>query len=86
MEQDEHASPDDPSPKGSDKDLALPTEALDMIELLSGSGSKHQSGSVPLAPRPGSGEGQRIEMESNGSRSNSRLGSERHRVLPPIIG
>jgi hypothetical protein len=85
MDQNEQVSPE-ASPKGSDKDLALPSEVLDMIELLSGSGSKHHSGSVPLAPRPGSGEGMRLDDDSNGSRSNSRLGSERHRVLPPIVG
>lgn len=77
MERDEPAVPEG-SPRGSEDDFALPSEAVDMIDLLSASESKNFPGSVPLAPRPSSG------SQVEGSRSNSRLGSEKHRVLPPI--
>ena len=83
----------DGSLQGSHNNLVLPTEALDRIELLSGSASKNLSSthSVPLAPRPNSG-GQR-PMSGMGSRSGSamsqmsnRPGSDRHPILPPING
>ena len=65
--------------KGSKDNINLPRDALERLELMSGSGTKNMSNpSVPLAPRPGSGQGDRP-----GSRS-GRPGSNRHRVLPPI--
>ena len=69
------------SPGASQTDLQLPAEALDRLTLMSGSDSKNRSaGSMPLAPRPGSG-------ADHGSRPESAsgiLGSDRLPVLPPI--
>lgn len=87
------------SPEGNDRgsreNLALPAEALDRLELMSGSQSKNLSngGSVPLAPRPGSGGprpgsglGSRpgSGLSGQGSARSGRPGSSRHPVLPPI--
>lgn len=82
-------SPPD-SPTGSTAKLVLPSEFLDRMDLLSGSDTKDISGSVPLAPRPGSGgprPGSGMLPESrplSGVSGTGRPGSERHRVLPPI--
>lgn len=77
----------DASPRGEEevKDmLILPDEALDRIDLLSGSGSKNLSGSAPLAPRPGTAGSAGSELSEAGSLHSGRPGSNRHRVLPPI--
>ena len=63
--------------KGSKDNLKMAHEALERLELLSGSGTKNLSNpSVPLAPRPDS---QQADRPLSG-----RPGSERHPVLPPI--
>ena len=63
--------------KGSKDNGNLAHEALERLELLSGSGTKNQSNpSVPLAPRPDSQHGERP--------LSGRPGSERHPILPPI--
>ena len=73
----------DSGSEGFPENLGLPVEALDRITLLSGSPAKNGS-SVPLAPRPGSGD--RVVSQMSGAYSNrsSRPGSDRHAVLPPI--
>ncbi len=79
-----------------EEDTGLPAEAVDPIELMSGTASKTLSG-APMAPRPTSGgQGSRQLSDLAGSRPGSgvgsragsamsgRPGSDRHPVLPPI--